>query len=138
MISIMPNQKFLFFQTELSDDVKKSQPRAVLREDQEVLVENSSSNHLTIKTFLKEKKFLVWHNAYHKDWTVNINDEPKRLWRANVAFKGVWVPAGEHIVHFQFGSPWRFIMKYSYLILFAVVFFLLVIAWLPLKKGQKA
>ena len=41
----------------------------------------------------------------HADWKVYINGKRERLYKANGAFKGIWLPAGQNIVELKY-EPW--------------------------------
>jgi uncharacterized membrane protein YfhO len=41
-------------------------------------------------------------DAYSDDWRVTVDGQPDTLYRANYAFRGVWLPPGEHLVEFSY------------------------------------
>ncbi|NLE76105.1 MAG: hypothetical protein GX605_05065 [Chloroflexi bacterium] len=43
--------------------------------------------------------------AWYPHWQATVDGEPVRLLRTNVAFQGVWLPAGEHQVVFTYRWP---------------------------------
>ena len=86
----------------------------------------SNTNYLKIKTNFATPKFLVHNNSYNQDWRVFINRKPASLWRANIAFRGVWVPAGEQIIEFCFRSNGGYVLKFVILGIFYLVFFYLI------------
>jgi hypothetical protein len=47
-------------------------------------------------------RVLVVADSWYPGWRVRIDGEPAELLRANYAFRGVVVPAGEHTVEFAF------------------------------------
>jgi len=106
----------------------------------EKLTENSSrfrvlrfnTNDVKVKTNFKKKKFLVYNDAFSPDWNVFINGKKAELFRANVAFKGVWVPPGENIVHFKFGARWYYFLNFFVLIMFYGFFAYII--WLNVHK----
>ena len=49
--------------------------------------------------------WLVVSEAYHPDWTVNIDGQPAQVTRAEAALLSTYVPAGSHEVVFQFKAP---------------------------------
>jgi hypothetical protein len=73
-------------------------------------------NVLRLKTDFPIAKFLVYNENYHSEWRVFIDGKKAELVRANVAFKGVWVPAGQHQVVFRFGKPLRYAVGWFTLI----------------------
>ena len=44
------------------------------------------------------------------------------LYRANVSFRGVWVPEGEHGVEFRFGARGQYVLKYFVMAVFYGMF----------------
>ena len=46
--------------------------------------------------------FLVLHDVWHPWWTAEIDGEEMDIYRANVLFRAVLVPAGRHVVKFEF------------------------------------
>jgi uncharacterized membrane protein YfhO len=46
--------------------------------------------------------FLVLSDAFYPGWKVDVDGQPARLVRTNVALRGVAVPSGEHEVVFRF------------------------------------
>ena len=45
---------------------------------------------------------VVLHDLYYPGWQVRIDGEPAPILRANVLFRGAEVPAGHHLVAFEF------------------------------------
>ena len=46
--------------------------------------------------------FLVLNDAWHPWWTARVDGEEVDIYRANVLFRAVLVPAGHHVVSFEF------------------------------------
>jgi hypothetical protein len=46
--------------------------------------------------------YLVSTDAYYPGWNAYLDERPTRLFRANVAFRAVYVPAGNHVVTFRY------------------------------------
>lgn len=61
-------------------------------------------NHVRLVTNFSTRKFVVFNDSYHPGWRVEVNGQARPLFRANAAFKGVWVEAGRQEVAFVFGS----------------------------------
>jgi hypothetical protein len=49
--------------------------------------------------------WLVSTDAYYPGWQVQVDGSPAALWRANLAFRAVRVPAGEHLIVFCYDPP---------------------------------
>lgn len=100
-----------------------------IKENSELLsVTKYTMNDLSLKTNFPVNKFLVYNESYHPDWRVFINGKQTDLVRANIAFKGVWIPAGENHVHFSFGGSFRYYLGWgllagTYFSLFAIIYF---------------
>ncbi len=69
-------------------------------------VENFSSNSIEISTKTSASAWLMYMDAYHPSWSATIDGQPAPIARANLAFKSVMVPPGEHRVRFEYGT-WR-------------------------------
>ena len=51
---------------------------------------------------------LVLADAWYPGWTATVNGEATPVYRANIMFRAVAVPAGENLVVFQFDPQlWR-------------------------------
>jgi len=99
----------------------------VTKDSREVQVLESGVNSVKLKTDFDRPKFLVYNQNFHSGWKAFINDQRTDLWRANFAFKGLWVPAGENVVTLSFGSRWRYFLGFLLIGIFQIVFFFLVI-----------
>jgi len=62
-------------------------------------------NEIKFKTHFPAEKFLVYNDSYHPYWTGTIDGVKADVYRANLAFKGLWVPAGTRIVELRFSPP---------------------------------
>ena len=59
-------------------------------------------NFIRLKTHFKTRKFLVYNDSYHSGWQARVNDASVPVYRANAAFKGIWLPPGETHVLFRY------------------------------------
>jgi hypothetical protein len=64
-------------------------------------------NTMEVRTDSAAAAFLITSDVYYPGWRVTIDDQPVELFRANYAFRGVAVPAGQHVVKFTY-HPRRF------------------------------
>ena len=84
-----------------------------------------NNHHLSfefIKTNFDQEKFLVYNDNYHSGWQAFVNGRQVDLWRANYAFKGLWIPRGENIVYMRFGSLGIYFLKYFLMGIFYLTF----------------
>jgi hypothetical protein len=77
------------------------------------------ANTWKIKTHLPNSEFLVVNDNYNSSWHAFINGRPARLLRANVSFKGLWVPSGDSDVVLRFSDPTRYMLHIALIILFS-------------------
>jgi hypothetical protein len=93
-------------------------------------------NGMTLTTDFEEDQFLVYTDSYDPAWQVTINGHKKKLYKANAAFKGIWLPKGPNIVNIQF-RPWGGTGFYVFVTLFFFAFGALTLRRL-LGRGQRA
>jgi len=102
----------------------------------EVKVVDYLVNRVKMKTNFKKEKFLVYNDNYHSKWHAFIDGKEADLYRTNLTFKGLWVPAGEHTVLFRYGSLKRILLNYLLLVVFYSMFIFLVILWRKERELQ--
>jgi hypothetical protein len=79
-------------------------PKFVSGADDQLRVVRFEANRIALVTHFSKKTFLVYNDNFHDQWRVFIDGHLQRLYRANYAFKGVWVDEGRHRVEFVFGN----------------------------------
>jgi len=67
-----------------------------------VRVTSFDVNTIKFETDFKRGKFLVYNDSFHSDWHARINGRKASLYRANLAFKGLVLPAGKNAVELAF------------------------------------
>ena len=80
-------------------------------------------NRIVFRTQFDRRTFLVYNDSYTRAWQARIDNHPEQIQIANGAFKGVWVPAGEHLVEFRYqppGGQWVYVLTTVVLFLFLV------------------
>ena len=65
------------------------------------------------------RKFVVFNDSYYPGWMVFVNGREHPLYRANVAFKGVWIDAGPQDIEFRFGANMTYVWHWGLLGFFA-------------------
>ena len=85
-------------------------PAEIIKEaDPQIKILHFDVNSLLLSTRLSEEKFLVYTSAYHSAWKAYLNGKPTPLYRTNIAFKGLRIPAGTSIIELRFtplGGIW--------------------------------
>ena len=111
----------------LSNPVAGSQAEDNPVASSKVSILSSDANTLKIKTHLSNSQFLVINDNYNSDWHVFINGHPARLLRANVSFKGLWIPSGDSTIVLRFLNPMRYVLHWALIILFLGAFLYLLV-----------
>lgn len=70
-----------------------------------VALVRESPTELTFRVDSPVNSLLLLTDTHYPGWTAFIDTEPTDILRANVAFRAVAVPAGEHVVRFRFVHP---------------------------------
>lgn len=91
-------------------------------------------NSVDLSIHSDRRKFLVYNDSFHSGWHVLVDQHPVRLYRANIAFKGVWVGAGDHRVRFYFGSWVDVFRGWGVSILFMFWLYLVIAGFLPCPR----
>jgi len=89
-------------------------------------------NSLKIKTNFRQRKFLVYNDSFHQDWFAYLNGKRATLYKANIAFKGVWLPAGENILYLKYRSAGRYYFTFFLLFIFYAYFLYLLFSGIKL------
>jgi hypothetical protein len=66
-----------------------------------------TDNMMAVRTASTTPVFLVTSDVYYPGWQATIDEQPAKLYRADYSFRGVTVPAGQHLVKFNY-RPSRF------------------------------
>jgi len=93
----------------------------------ELSVLPSDANTWILLTHLSNSRFLVINDNYNTDWHAFINGHPVRLLRANVAFKGLWVPCGDSKIVLRFSNPRCYLFHFVLIAFFAGIFLYLLV-----------
>jgi len=108
-----------------------SQPIILKGPDPDFKVIHFDVNSITLAIHLDQRKFLVYNDSYHSGWHALIDRRPVKLFQANIAFKGIWIEPGSHLVRFYFGSWFDYFRGLSVSLMFMFWFFLVITVFLP-------
>ncbi|WP_460451870.1 YfhO family protein [Alsobacter sp. SYSU BS001988] len=67
-----------------------------------VTIQSYKRNAVKLTVSTEKAGVLVLHDLYYPGWEVSVDGEEKTVLKANLLFRGVEVPAGEHTVEFTF------------------------------------
>ncbi len=104
--------------------------RIITSIDQDFKILKAGVNDVMVKTAFTKPGFLVRTQSYHSRWKAFIDGKPAPLFRTNICAQGLWVPAGEHVVHWRFGSAAQYAWAYFFVVLYPFVLGWLI--WLSL------
>jgi len=71
-------------------------------EDARVEVVRVAARVLEVRTAARTPAFLVTSDTFYPGWRVTVDGAPARLYQTDYALRGVPVPAGAHVVRFEF------------------------------------
>lgn len=120
---------------ELNSSQEKGE--VIVQESPELKVVKFDLNELTLKINFPSPKFLVYNQGYHSAWQAYLDGKPLKIYRANIDFRGMWVPAGEHTIYMRFGPAWKYYLNLLYVILFLGVFIALLIISFRTKYADR-
>lgn len=68
----------------------------------DVQILHYSPNEVRVRAATEDPALLVLHDLFYPGWVVRVNGQEKPLIKTNYLFRGVEIPAGEHLVTFSF------------------------------------
>ncbi len=83
----------------------------------------------------RDKKFLVYTDGYHKNWTALVNGQEVPIYRANMAFKGIVLPPGDNRIEFRFNQLGYMMVAMSLHLIFMGL--LISLIWIKVKENGK-
>jgi len=91
-----------------------SQPSSQCRSDRfdsrdEIAWLSISPNRLELEATLEHPGFLVLSQVWYSDWCVEVDGQPRQLWRTDAVLSGVYLDPGEHVVSFVYRPRWTWI-----------------------------
>jgi hypothetical protein len=116
-----------FSKTETFPKEDKSIATIISSQNDHFQVIHFDVNSLKLSTNFPQRKFLVYNDVYSKAWSVYINGKRDLVYRANIAFKGIWVPAGKNAIEFRYdpaGGQWIYLLEAGTIFLFFIFTFI--------------
>ena len=104
--------------------------------DEDFKVTGFDVNALRLETNFQENIFLLYSDSYNSGWKAFINGKPDRVYQANAAFKGIWVPPGPAAIELKYAPPAGAEM-YILTIVFSFVFLFLTLWVLYRERGPQ-
>jgi hypothetical protein len=83
------------------------------------------SNTVKFRTNFPAPKFLVYTDNFQSNWQGRINDRPAKIYKTNLAFKGLWLEPGEQTVVLRFGKDSDYLLNGLLFVVFYAMFFAL-------------
>ncbi|NMB54230.1 MAG: YfhO family protein [Leptolinea sp.] len=73
--------------------------------DARVSFTKNTPNEIILDVKTKSPGILLLNDSYYPGWSATVDKKPVEIIRANVAFRAVWIPEGEHRVVFSYSPP---------------------------------
>ncbi|MBW6440452.1 YfhO family protein [Patescibacteria group bacterium] len=70
-------------------------------------IKQYSPNYIEVQSSSENENFMVLSDTYYKNWHAYVDGEETIIYPVNVAFRGIFVPDGNHRIVFKY-SPYRF------------------------------
>lgn len=84
---------------------EQGQAMVISQDSSDLRVKHFDVNDLRLETNFTAEKFLVYNDSFDRRWQAFVNGQKVKVYRANLAFKGIRLPAGHNDVHFRY-APW--------------------------------
>lgn len=92
---------------------------------------------MEVRTTSPDAAFLVTSDVFYPGWEATVDGAPVRLFQADYALRGVWVPAGTHLVRFTY-RPRSFYYGAGLSALSLLALVGVMMLFRRLEKGRKA
>ena len=99
-------------------------------ESRKFMIEEYKMTSIKLRTNFNSRKFLVYNDTFYPGWKTFINRKETDILRANVAFKGIWLPPGENIVEFVFKPNNYYVWRWVLLIIYYSTLITIIFLWL--------
>lgn len=114
---------------EMNNPIDSSFARLITKEDPQVKLTAFDANTLKLKTDFSSNQFLVYNDSYDAQWRAFVDNKQVPLFRSNIAFKGIHIPAGQHEIVFQYRRPIDYLNVYLIHAVFIGMFLYLMRLW---------
>jgi hypothetical protein len=98
----------------------------------EARLSKDDPTHVVVEARADGPSLLVLNDVYAEGWTADVDGAPAEILPANYLARGVWIPAGDHVVSFRYTTP---MLREGWLVLSAGAVALL--AW-HRRHGRRA
>jgi hypothetical protein len=78
------------------------QPPSGSKVGSKVAIRHYENTKVVVEVEAAQAGFVVLNDVWHPWWTVDVDGEDMPILRANVLFRAVYVPAGHHVLTFEF------------------------------------
>jgi hypothetical protein len=68
----------------------------------DIIIRSYTPEHVVIEASLESPGWLVFTDAFYPGWQATVNDQPVDILTANILFRAIQLPAGNHIAEFTF------------------------------------
>ena len=83
-------------------DVDKAKPPLIVPEERKVTLLTDEPEHISIAVASEIAGFVVLNDHFYPGWQASIDSVGTRTYRANTEMRAVYVPAGRHLLEFDF------------------------------------
>lgn len=116
----LDHQQQLLIEADISEiSMHSDKPRI-----DDVKILNILGNFAIMRVSSKSPGVLFYSDMYHEDWHAYIDSKETKIYRANLSFKGVLIPEGEHVLWMEFRSRPLIWFKIVSLLIIVVTLFL--------------
>jgi len=107
----------------------------ITRSSDTLNVKKFTVNEIVMTYSLSQPRFLLYTDSYTSEWQAFLDDKPIKIYRANVAFKGVELPAGAHSLKMVYAPPGG-VLLYWGILGFLLLFTIMTVAGLLKNAGK--
>ena len=126
-IDLKAGYKFAF-----TEDMGSKKMKTSFRDT--AVIKKISANKFEIETKTETESFIVLTQNYHHNWKVWIDDMPEKIYKTNISFMGIPIPAGKHTIIFRY-VPYN-IIKAVWIMLATAILLLIAGAVSLLRKTR--